>query len=81
VIAPPPEVVKALAVTVRQFPDLLAWLDEWTAREVSQLPYARENTAVAQGRCQVLSELTKLAKNSPELAAKQHSSPSNHAYR
>ena len=70
-IRPSPEVVKLWAVTARQFPELLAWLDEWKNHELAQLPYARDNTAVAQGRCQVLSELVKLVKESPELAAKQ----------
>lgn len=70
-IRPSPEVVKALANTVRQFPEVLEWLEFWYGHELSQLPYAKDNSAVAQGRCQVLSELHKLAKDSPDLAAKQ----------
>lgn len=70
-IRPSPEVVKALANTVRQFPEVLEWLEVWFGHELSKLPYAKENLATAQGRCQVLSELHKLAKESPELAAKQ----------
>jgi len=71
VIQPSPEVVKALAATVRQHPDLLEWLADWHQHELAQLPYAKENTAAKQGRCQVLGEFYKLAKDSPELAAKQ----------
>jgi hypothetical protein len=70
-IRPSPEVVKALAMTVRQFPEVMSWLEMWYGHELSQLPYAKDNLSVAQGRCQVLSEIHKLAKDSPELAAKQ----------
>lgn len=70
-IRPAPEVVKALAVIVRQYPDLLDWLEEWYRHELEQLPNAVNSPAVFQGRCQVLGELYKLAKDSPALAAKQ----------
>lgn len=40
-------------------------------RELEQLPnVAQPAVAVAQGRCQVLTELCKLLQDSPELAAK-----------
>lgn len=66
---PDPEVVKALALTVRQFPVLLTWLSDWKKSELDALPYNANNVAVAQGRCQVLGELVKLAKDSPDIVA------------
>jgi len=70
VIRPDPKVIKALALSVRQYPELLDWLKEWRYHELEQLPSAVNNAALMQGRCQVLGELYKLAKESPELAAK-----------
>lgn len=69
-IRPDPKVVKALALSVRQYPEILDWLGEWRYHELEQLPSAINNAALMQGRCQVLGELYKLAKESPELAAK-----------
>lgn len=70
-IRPEPQVVKAMASTVRQHPELLEWLATWKEHELNQLPNAVTNTAVFQGRCQVLCELYKFASESPSLAAKQ----------
>lgn len=69
-IKPEPQVVKALALFVRQHPEFLAWLKEWELRELKRLPSAVEHPAVFQGRCQVLSEITDLAEQAPALAAK-----------
>ncbi len=69
-IRPDPSVVKALSVAVRQHPELLDWLATWRMHELEQLPSAVNNAALMQGRCQVLGEIYKLAKESPELAAK-----------
>ncbi len=69
-IRPDPSVVKALALAVRQHPELLDWLKTWRMHELEQLPNAVNNAALMQGRCQVLGELYKLVKESPELAAK-----------
>lgn len=68
-IRPDPQVVKALAASVRQFPVLLDWLREWEMQELRRLPQAVDNTGVFQGRCQVLGELTKFANDAPNLAA------------
>jgi hypothetical protein len=82
VIRPEPKVVKLMATIVRQHPDFLEWLEEWRMRELEYLPQAAINTALMQGRCQVLGELYKFAKDAPELAAKSsQNSPSNHAHR
>ena len=68
-IRPDPQVTKALAASVRQFPVLLDWLREWEMQELRRLPQAVDNTGIFQGRCQVLGELTKLASDAPNLAA------------
>jgi hypothetical protein len=69
-IRPDPKVVKAFAITSRQYPEILEYLEAWRMRELEQLPNAINNAALMQGRCQVLGELYKLVKESPELAAK-----------
>jgi hypothetical protein len=68
-IRPDPQVIKALAASVRQFPVLLDWLREWEMQELRRLPQAVDNTGIFQGRCQVLGELTKFASDAPNLAA------------
>ena len=69
-IRPTPEVTKALAASVRQYPVIAEWFAEWRMHELEQLPSVAQNTALAQGRCQILSELTKYIEQSPEIAAK-----------
>ena len=70
-IRPSPEVIKALAASVRQYPVLAEWFQEWRAHELEQLPsVAQQSVALAQGRCQVLTELSKFVNESPEIAAK-----------
>jgi hypothetical protein len=66
---PSPQVTKALAASVRQFPVLLEWLREWELQELRRLPSVVDNTGIYQGRCQVLGELTKFANDAPNLAA------------
>ena len=68
-IKPEPQVIKSMATVVRQYPEFLTWLANWRQHELDQLPNAVNNPAVFQGRCQVLSELYKFAKDSPSLAA------------
>lgn len=69
-IKPDPQIVKSVAAVVRQHPELLEWIGEWRTHELDQLPNAINNPAVYQGRCQVLGELYKFAKDAPSLAAK-----------
>lgn len=69
-IRPDPKIIKQMGAMVRQYPDLLGWLEDWRTHELDNLPNALNNTAVMQGRCQVLGELVKFAKESPEHAAK-----------
>ena len=67
-----PEVILALANSVRQYPVLLEWLGEWRMSELERLPSVGQNVTLAQGRCQVLGEIYRLASESPDLAAKPH---------
>lgn len=68
----PPEVIHALANSVRQYPVIQEWLGEWRMSELERLPSIGQNVTLAQGRCQVLGELYKLVSESPDLAAKSH---------
>ena len=65
-INPKPEVIQSLATVCRQYPEVLNWLQEWRDHELQKLPSVLQNTALAQGRCQVLSEITRLIEQSPE---------------
>jgi len=69
-IRPDPKVIKAVAMVVRQYPEVLEHLEQWRMHELESLPSAVNNAAVLQGRCQVLGELYKFAKDAPALAAK-----------
>lgn len=69
-IRPDPQVVKALAAVVKTYPELLRFVDDWKAHELEGLPMTLTNTAVAQGRCQVLGELSGLLKKAPDIAAR-----------
>jgi hypothetical protein len=69
-IKPEPQVIKGLAQAVRQHPELLVWMEGVLAHELKRLPYAVDNPAVFQGRCQIVVELIEFAKNTPAMAAK-----------
>lgn len=69
-IRPDPQTIKAVGLAVRQYPELLRFLDEWRMHELEMLPSAINSPAVSQGRCQVLGELCRFAKDAPLLAAK-----------
>lgn len=68
-IRPDDKTVKALAIVARQYPEVMGWLETWRSHELDNLPLAVNNTAVMQGRCQVLGELYKLVKDAPEIVA------------
>ena len=68
-IRPSPNVVKALAISVRNYPEILEWITEWRTHELENLPQAVNNPTLMQGRCQVLGELYKLVNDAPEMAA------------
>ncbi len=66
-IRPSPQVTKSIAYVSKQFPEVLEWLEEWRDHELQKLPSVLQNTALAQGRCQILSEIAKLVKESPDI--------------
>jgi hypothetical protein len=68
-IKPEPQVIKGLAQAVRQHPEILVWMEGVLAQELKRLPYAIDNPAVFQGRCQIVVELIEFAKNTPAMAA------------
>ena len=65
-ISPAPEVLHDLVIIMRQYPNFVNFIKEWRQHELDQLPSVLQNTALAQGRCQVLSELLKVITASPE---------------
>jgi hypothetical protein len=69
-IKPEPQIIKGLAMAVRQHPELLAWMEGVLAHEMKRLPYAIDNPAVFQGRCQMMVELIEFAQQTPAVAAK-----------
>ena len=62
--------VKEGKITDAKAQELLAWMEGVLAHEMKRLPYAVENSAVFQGRCQMLVELVEFAKEAPAVAAK-----------
>jgi hypothetical protein len=69
-IKPEPQIIKGLAAAVRQHPELLEWMKGVLAHEMKRLPYAVDNSAVFQGRCQMMVELIEFAEHTPAIAAK-----------
>jgi len=69
-IKPDEKVVQTLAAVVRQYPEFMTWIETWRQHELEQLPNSINNPALSQGRCQVLCELYKFAKDAPGIAAK-----------
>lgn len=67
---PDENVVKQLTAIAKQYPDIVQYLSDWQMQELIQLPLVSQNTAQAQGRCQVLGELVKLFRDAPSLSAK-----------
>lgn len=69
-IRPAPELVEMLARMASHYPEITKWLNEWRMHELEQLPNVSSTSVMlAQGRCQVLTELCKLVNSSRNLAA------------
>lgn len=69
-IRPDPKLLDQIARFAGQYPDFVLWLNEWRARELEQLPNVTQNVVgVAQGRCQVLTELCKLVNTARDTSA------------
>jgi hypothetical protein len=54
---PSAEQLHTLRTIARQYPDFIQYLTDWRRKEMEQLPYARENLGVLQGRAQLLTEM------------------------
>lgn len=69
-IRPSPQELDAVAQIGRHNKIFVEWLRQWRQRELDQLPnVAADKVSLAQGRCQVLTEIHKLVQDAPELAA------------
>lgn len=76
-IRPDERVIHGLVQLARHNLAVVEWLGESYRLELERLPYAGDNLAVLQGRCQVFSELYKLINDAPKnLTAKHNGSPS-----
>jgi hypothetical protein len=70
VIRPTPELLQQWASISRSHPAIIEWITEWRQRELDQLPHVGSDAVhLAQGRCQVLTEIYKLVQNAPDMAA------------
>lgn len=57
---------KSMQLIARQFPEFTEFLNNWKQSELEQLPDVPPAiVGVAQGRCKVLKELTKLLAEAP----------------
>ena len=68
-IKPNEEVVRAFAHIAQNVPAAKAFLDEQYHTELKRLPSANGSTGIAQGRCQVLQEISNLLNDAPEIVA------------
>jgi hypothetical protein len=72
-IRPDPEIVARLANIATHNKEIVQWLNNWRQHELEQLPNVSSNAVgIAQGRCQVLTELCKLVNNSREFVAQSN---------
>ena len=53
------EELQDAARVCKQHVHFMKWLQDWRQQELEALPLVTNNTALAQGRCQVLGELIK----------------------
>jgi len=67
-LKPEPEVIRAFAYTAQNVPAVKQFISEWATMELKRLPVTVNNTAVAQGRCQVLGELSEFFDKAPTMA-------------
>lgn len=72
-IRPEPELVQLLARVATHYPDVVKWMNDWRQHELEQLPnVSATSVSLAQGRCQVLTELCKLVNQSRDFAAQSN---------
>lgn len=65
---PDKDVAEQIAIISRMYPDVATWLREWKNAELERLPMMLNNTAMAQGRCQVLTEICKIVDSAHDTA-------------
>jgi len=64
---PTPDELRSAASVTKSHPKFIKWLTGWKDHELSTLPMTLMNTGVAQGRCQILQELSKFLEEAPDL--------------
>lgn len=69
-IRPDHETLQAIASFAKSNPHFVKWISDWRAHELEKLPFVSSSAiSVAQGRCQVLTEIHKLMQDSPHMVA------------
>lgn len=68
-IRPNEEVTKVLAQVYRNYPAFVEWLNANLDKELRELPYCTNNVQLAQGRTQVLTDLTNMLNDSSQAMA------------
>jgi len=74
-IRPDADVTKVLAQIYRNNPAFIEWLNASLKKELDALPYCTNNIQLAQGRTQVLTELTNTLNESFQAVANPHRKP------
>jgi|SanBayMetagenome_1026888.scaffolds.fasta_scaffold230480_2 hypothetical protein len=67
---PTPQQLQTIARVAKQHPEFVDWLTEIRSQELDSLPYVVNNPQLTQGRCQMVTEIIKLLKDAPSLAAR-----------
>jgi hypothetical protein len=68
-IKPTDEEVRAFAHIAQNVPAAKAFINKQYHTELERLPVANGSTGIAQGRCQVLQEISNLLNDAPEIVA------------
>lgn len=72
-LRPDARTTQSLTNLMRSHPDVVTWLEASLDKELRAMPYtAQAMVAVAQGRCQLLTELLNMVKQSPNASARPH---------
>jgi len=74
-IRPDHEQLQVLQIVARTQPRFVQFLKDWKDQELGLLPQRLQNTAVYQGRCQMIDELIKLFEPTPVGGAKPPARP------
>lgn len=80
-IQPERDTLQAIALLKSHNPLIYNWLREWHKLELNRLPVVLVNTGVAQGRCQVLSDILNIIENPTPTVAKPRRDATPNAYR